>query len=80
MMVHDLLGRLKWKRELKECEITIRHRGAPNNKKEISGIQVTEIKKSHFFYRNDRETFIPYHRVLEIRVKGKTVWKRHGKE
>ncbi len=78
-MVYRTLGRLKWVGGLEDCEIVILHRGAPEDRKIIPGKDVTEIKKSYFYYRNisgDRETRIPMHRVLEIRLKGKVIWKR----
>lgn len=79
-MVFETLNKLKWTGRLADCEITFVHRGAKDDRKTISGREVTSVKRSHFYYRdNDRETFIPNHRVLEIRVGGKTLWKRKGK-
>jgi len=78
-MVYETLNRLRWKGGLEDCEIIILHRGAPGDKKLIPGKSVTEVKKSYFYYRNckdGRETYIPLHRVLEIRLKGKVLWKR----
>ena len=80
MMAYNVLGKLKWAGELKSCEIIIRHRGAPNDKKTIQGKNITEVKKSYFLYTNDRETFIPLHRILEINVKGKLIWKKKSYE
>ncbi len=74
-MVYRVLGKLKWKGELKDCEIIILHRGAPGNRKTISGKKVTEVKKSYFYYKDGRETCIPLHRILEIKLKGKVIWK-----
>lgn len=76
MMVQDLMGKLKWTGKLKDAEIIIRHRGAPQNRKSLAGEKITEVKKSYFLYTNDKETFIPFHRVMEVRVNGKQVWKR----
>ena len=78
-MVYETLNRLKWKGGLEDCEIVILHRGAPDDKKVIPGKSVTEVKKSYFYYRDsksERETYIPLHRVLEIRLGGKVLWKR----
>ena len=84
MMTADVLGKLKWTGKLNGCEIVIRHRGAKNDEKVISGSNVTGIKKTYFLYKNGRETFIPMHRVLIIRLYGKTIWERvikqRGKE
>ena len=80
-MVYRILGRLLWKGRLGEAEILILHRGAPGNRKTISGRQITSVKKSFFVYRDQRgrETTIPLHRVLEVRLKGKAEWKRKEK-
>ena len=81
-MVYRTLGRLKWVGGLEDCEIVILHRGAPEDRKIISGKDVTEIKKSYFYYKDGKnhgtETRIPMHRILEVKLKGKIVWKRTG--
>lgn len=76
MMASDVLNKLKWTGKLKGCEIVIRHRGAESDEKTVSGSDVTEVKKSYFLYRNGKETFIPMHRILEIKLNGKSIWKR----
>jgi uncharacterized protein (UPF0248 family) len=76
-MVFQTLNRLKWKGDLEKAEIIILSRGSPEDRKTISGRKVISIKRSHFYYKeNERETFIPNHRVLEIRKGGRTIWKR----
>ncbi len=78
-MVNNVLNRLKWVGGLEECEIVILHRGAPGDRKVIPGKNVTEIKKSYFHYNEDgsgRETHIPLHRILEIRLGKNIIWKR----
>lgn len=80
IMAYNTLNKLKWTNKLDKCEIIIKHRGAKNNIKNISGPDVTEIKKSYFCYKdNDKETFIPLHRILEIKFEGKIIWKRKNK-
>ncbi len=76
VMVYNTLNRLKWTGKLRDCRIIILHRGAPGDRKVIEGGQVTEVKRSYFMYENDKEVFIPLHRVLEIKLEGKTLWKR----
>ncbi|MEE9406298.1 MAG: RNA repair domain-containing protein [Candidatus Aenigmarchaeota archaeon] len=79
MMLQDILGKLKWSGELKECEIIIRHRGAPNDELAISGDKVTEIKKSYFSYQGEEEEVtIPMHRILEVRKGLKTLWQKQS--
>ncbi len=76
-MVFNTLNKLKWTNNLKDCKIVILHRGLPENRKIISGEKITELKRSYFLYKDsDREVFIPLHRVIEIKVKGKIIWKR----
>ena len=75
MNVFDVLNKLKWAGKLKDCEITILHRGAEGDRKVIKGGKVSLLKKHHFCYRNGEETFIPLHRVLEVRMKGRLLWK-----
>jgi len=76
-MVFQTLNRLRWKGDLEKAEIIILSRGSPGDRKAIPGDMVKDIKKSHFYFKDkDRETFIPNHRVLEIRMEGKTIWRR----
>ncbi len=76
-MVYNTLSKLKWTDGLGDCEIIILHRGAPGNRKVISGKSITQVKKSYFYYREGKdEIFIPLHRILEIRKGGKIIWKR----
>ena len=75
-MVYNTLNKLKWTHCLRKCEIVILHRGTPQNRKVIAGKQVTEIKKTYFSYVNGKETFIPLHRVIEVREGRKILWKR----
>ena len=80
-MVFQTLNRLKWTGQLKDCEIIIVHRGARGDKKLIKGQEIVEVKRTYFLYsESGRETFIPNHRVLEIRLGGRVIWKRKGIE
>lgn len=79
MILQDILGRLKWGGSLKECEIVIRHRGAPDDQMSISGDKVTEIKRSYFSYMSEEgEVTIPMHRILEVRRGLKTLWQKRS--
>jgi uncharacterized protein (UPF0248 family) len=80
-MVFQTLNKLKWTGKLEKCKIVIRHRGAPEDRKEIPGSRITQVKKSYFYYKDgDRENFIPLHRVLLITVGGEVLWKRNTKK
>jgi len=77
MMVFQTLNRLKWQDKLHEAEIIIVHRGAPENRKIIKGSRITELKKGYFYYKSEnREIYIPLHRVVEIRQRGKILWRK----
>lgn len=71
-MVFSVLNKLKWTGQLTHVHVVIEHRGAPENRKIITGNIITEIKKVYFVVRD--ETVIPLHRVREIRVDEKQVW------
>jgi uncharacterized protein (UPF0248 family) len=76
-MVFQALNKLKWTGKLDRCEVIILHRGAPGDRKTIQGSRITELKKSYFSYDSGREEVtIPLHRIREIRVDGKVVWKK----
>ena len=76
-MVFQTLNRLKWTGKLDRAEVIILHRGAPNNRKTIRGSQLTEVKKGYFSFASaGRETTIPNHRVREIRLDGKIIYKK----
>ena len=77
VMAFEVLNRLKWKGGLEKCEIIILHRGAPGDRKTIPGSQVTGLGRHYFYYSEDpRETTIPLHRIREVRLEGKVLWKR----
>jgi uncharacterized protein (UPF0248 family) len=77
-MAFETLNRLKWTGKLGRCEVIILHRGAPGNKKVIDGAQITGLKRDHFCCgQGGRESLIPLHRVLEIRLDGEVIWKRN---
>ena len=79
IMVFETLNRLKWTGRLADAEIVFIHRGAENDRKTISGGKITSLKRPHFYYKdNARETHIPNHRVLEIRLDGRLLWKKRS--
>jgi len=80
-MVFETLNRMKWNGKMGSCSVTIVHRGAPGDRKIIDGADILELKKSYFTYQTrGKESTIPLHRVLEIKVDGETVWKRKIKK
>jgi len=81
-MAYNELNRLKWTGRLADARVTIRHRGAPNDEMAVSGRDITEVRKTFFLYRNDRdgdEVHIPMHRILKIESEGRVLWQKRGK-
>ena len=79
--LREILNKIFWDKRLKieDYTITYIHRGGKNNKKTIPCKLVKKVGKSWFIYgKNQDETFIPYHRVLEVKNirTGKILWKR----
>ena len=78
-MAFETLNRLKWTGRLEKAEITFVHRGAENDRKTVLGAQITSLKRSHFNYMdNSRETHIPNHRILEVRLEGRVLWRKRS--
>ncbi|MBI4182120.1 MAG: DUF504 domain-containing protein [Candidatus Aenigmarchaeota archaeon] len=78
-MAYRTLGKLRWQGKLPESRIVILHRGAPGDRKVVPGAVVTEVTKGHFlFAEREGETHIPYHRVREIWLGSRLLWKRQG--
>lgn len=77
----EVLNKLKWhsKSNYQDSKIIIIHRGAPKDVKIIKGEDVLEL--GHSFMRvasADGEAEIPYHRIIQIEVHGKVLWRRGG--
>ena len=79
-MAFEALNKLRWKGGLERCEIIILHRGAPGDRKTIHGSQITGLGRHYFWYKNGRETTIPLHRIQEIWLDEKLIWKRKPKD
>ena len=79
IMAFEAINRLKWTGRLAGAEITFVHRGAENDMKTIPGAKISYLKRSHFCYEDgDRETHIPNHRILEVRLGGNVLWKKRN--
>ncbi len=75
----DVLNELKWhpKKKLDDIVITFIHRGAEGDQKSIFGREIKSLDNSFFSYRyKDRETYIPYHRILEIKDDNEILWSK----
>jgi uncharacterized protein (UPF0248 family) len=71
--IRDILNEIKWTKNLEKVEIWYIHRGALNNTKIISGIEITTIGRS--FLETTTAT-IPYHRIIKILYADKTIFDR----
>ena len=71
--VRDILNEIKWTKDLEKTKIWYIHRGALNNTKIISGIEITGIGRS--FLQTTTAT-IPYHRIIKIFYDEKIVFDR----
>lgn len=61
--VRDILNEIKWTKDLQKVKIWYIHRGALNNIKTISGIEITSIGRS---FLETTTADIPYHRIIKI--------------
>jgi len=74
-VVHPLknvLNKLRWDQRERADEylITYRHRGAPNDERQVRASNIRKLGNSFFTLAGEsdsEETIIPFHRVLEIR-------------
>ncbi|ACX73057.1 Protein of unknown function DUF504 [Methanocaldococcus vulcanius M7] len=77
MTLKDILNKILWhpKYKKEEFELVILHRGAKNNKKVIP-LENVDIKGSYIVYE---DTYIPLHRILMIRKKGRgdVIYSKH---
>ncbi len=77
IQIKDFLNKIKWSKEENPDDYFIGY--WDNVDKKLIFIKFNEIKKIEGnFLELDRgeETYIPMHRIKEVRKKGKLVWKR----
>ena len=78
--IREILNEIKWTKNLEKVKIWYIHRGALNNTKIISGIEIINIGRS--FLETTTAT-IPYHRIIKILYDDKTIfdrWKLDSKD
>jgi uncharacterized protein (UPF0248 family) len=73
LVVHPLkniLNRLRWdsSKDAENYLITYRHRGAPEDRKQVRACEIERLGKSYFILPSEsgEEVTIPFHRILEI--------------
>lgn len=74
----EVLNRLKWTEgeSLDDAIIWYIHRGAPGDIMRITGNRITNLGRG--FFETDEAT-IPYHRILRIEYKGKSVFEKDAR-
>lgn len=78
-MAKRFLDKLRWhpQRTLRGVEIIYLHRGAPMNRLSVRGEEILAFEKSFFVIkRENMETRIPYHRILEIKRGEELLWRK----
>ena len=74
----DLLNRIKWDKNLNPDDYSIFYKDRiEKNLKEIAFKEIKKIQGTFLVLEKDgEETYIPMHRIREVRKNNKLVWKR----
>jgi RNA 3'-terminal phosphate cyclase (ATP) len=81
-LLRDLLNRARWKDAgLHELEVHVLHRGAPGDRRIISGDKITAVLPAGIELAPEIEdgdpVFVPYHRFLEVLgAEGEPLWSK----
>ncbi|MGQ9787798.1 MAG: DUF504 domain-containing protein [Candidatus Hadarchaeaceae archaeon] len=81
MGAREALNKIKWggEEKLEDVKITIDHRGAPGNKREISGKDILELGSGFIkVMLPEGESYIPYHRITKIELFGQLRYRKKG--
>jgi uncharacterized protein (UPF0248 family) len=73
--LRELLNELRWTKDFSKVAVWYLHRGAPQNKKMISGRDIVSIEKSSF---STQTSSIPFHRILLITYDAQVVFNRQS--
>jgi uncharacterized protein (UPF0248 family) len=80
MMVYprDVLNRLRWTEgeSLGEAVIWYIHRGAPGDARKTTGANINSLGRGFFV---TEEATIPYHRILRIDYRGRTLFEKNAR-
>ncbi|RMF91807.1 MAG: DUF504 domain-containing protein [Methanobacteriota archaeon] len=80
-MVRRVLNELLWhpERSLDDVSVTYIHRGAPGDVVTIGGWEIKRLERSFFVLeRGGVETYIPYHRIVEVRRGAEVLYRKRG--
>jgi uncharacterized protein (UPF0248 family) len=75
--IKDFLNKIKWSKQETPSDYTIGY--WDNKDKKLIFIKFTEIKKlegNFLLLDREKETYIPMHRIKQVKKKNKLVWKR----
>jgi RNA 3'-terminal phosphate cyclase (ATP) len=83
--LRDLLNRAHWRDgQLHALEIHVLHRGAPRDRRAISGSRITAVRAGGIELsttEEDETVFVPYHRFLAIYgPEGEELWSKDARE
>ena len=71
--IRDILNEIKWTKNLEKVKIWYIHRGALNDTKVISGVELISFGRS---FLETTKASIPYHRIIKILYDDKTIFDR----
>jgi len=77
----NILNKFRWDRseDAEQYLITYRHRGAPDDMRQVKSSEIVKLGKSYFTLASEsgEEVTIPFHRILEIRdtTTGTVIWR-----
>jgi RNA 3'-terminal phosphate cyclase (ATP) len=79
LSLRELLNRARWRDgALHALELVVVHRGAPGDRRVVSGARVTDVGAGGVTIAPERddedETFLPYHRFLAVRGAEGALW------
>jgi uncharacterized protein (UPF0248 family) len=76
--LHELLSELEWGEgiQLEELEFLVVHRGAPGDRRVLTAPEVVGRDRSYLHLEGGGA--VPYHRVLEVRRRGRVLWSRES--
>ncbi len=75
--IKDFLNKIKWSKEENSADYSIGY--WDNVDKKIVFIKFGEIKKiegNFLLLDREKETYIPVHRISEVKKEGRVVWKK----
>ncbi|MDI6883895.1 MAG: RNA repair domain-containing protein [Hadesarchaea archaeon] len=74
------MNKLKWSGGgIQDARVTILHRGAPGDKRIITGEDILELGRGFMrVVSPEGEVEIPYHRILRIELGDQVLWEKRG--